>query len=153
MMSQYRLRYVLVGASGTGKSTMAGILESQLGLRRCITCTTRSPRPGEKDGKDYYFMKRLDSSKLFEHSTFGGREYGITFDELSKGDFIILEPQGVSYYRAHYPKPLTVIQLQRDRIQVDPLRRRRDKKAGFDTVCPDIIVRGETIPEMSKNLI
>ena len=151
--NDYRVNFILVGASGSGKSTMASILEEQLGLRRCITCTTRPPRPGERDGVDYYFRTHLDPEEMFEHASFGGYEYGVTKEELTRGDFIILEPQGVSYYREHYPAPVTVIQLERTGIQIDAARRNRDRAAGFDQVNPDIIIRGETIAETTKNLL
>lgn len=150
---KYRLQYILVGASGSGKSTMARILETEFGLRRCITSTTRPPRAGEIDGVDYHFKTHFNPAEMFEHASFGVHEYGITKDELARGDFIILEPQGVDYYRKHYPRPLTVIQLVRDNIQVDAERMARDRAAGFDYVYPDFVVRGETIEEMTENLI
>lgn len=149
----YHLKYILVGASGSGKSTMASVLEQELGLRRCVTSTTRPPREGETHGVDYYFESQLDPAQMFEHATFGGHEYGISKASLANGDFVILDPQGVDYYRRHYPGSLTVIQLQRDGIAVDPERMARDRAAGFDHVFPDIIVRGETIEEMAANLI
>lgn len=151
--NDYRVSFILVGASGSGKSTMASILEEQLGLRRCITCTTRPPRPGERDGVDYHFRTHLNPEEMFEYASFGGYEYGVTREELTRGDFIILEPQGVSYYREHYPAPVTVIQLERTGIQIDAARRNRDRAAGFDNVNPDIIIRGETIAETTKNLL
>lgn len=151
--SDYRLKYVLVGASGTGKTTMAGILEQALGFRRCITSTTRPPRPGEVDGKDYYFRTEFDPRDMFEQATFGKHQYGITHRELTRGEFIILEPQGVRYYREHYPKPLVVIQLHRDNIEIDAQRRARDRDAGFDSVHPDFIVEGDTIDAMATNLL
>lgn len=149
----YRLKYILVARSGCGKSTMAGILEQELGLRRCVTSTTRPPRKGEVDGVDYHFLKEMDRSRMFESAQFGGFWYGTSWDELCKGDFIILEPQGVAYYRTHFPAPLTVIQLERSGIQVDAARMARDAGAGFDAVRPDIIVQGDSTVEMSKELI
>lgn len=151
--SEFRLKYVLVGASGVGKTTMAGILQDALGFQRCITSTTRPPRTGEQDGVHYHFLKTFYPEEMFEISPFGDNLYGITWEELKKGDFIILEPQGVRYYREHYPAPLCVIQLQRDNIQVDPQRMARDKAAGFDRVEPDIIVSGNTIDAMATNLL
>ena len=151
--SPYRLKYVLVGASGSGKTTMAKVLEKALGLRRCITSTTRPPRPGETDGKDYYFCSVFDPGQMFEQASFGGYLYGITYNELLQGDFIILDPQGVRYYREHYPAPLTVIQLQRSNICVDDARMARDKAAGFDSVCPDFTVTGDSVDAMATSLL
>lgn len=151
--SELKLKYVLVGSSGAGKTTMAGILKNVLGFQRCITSTTRPPRPGEVDGIDYHFRSSLHLDEMFEMARFGENLYGTTWDELMKGDFIILEPQGVRYFREHYPAPLCVIQLQRDNIQVDAERMDRDRSAAFDSVDPDIVVTGNTIDAMASNLL
>ena len=152
MQHEFPHKYILVGASGTGKSTMAEHLESALGLTRCITCTTRPPRPGEMEKGEYHFVESFDMLSMFEQAEFGGHRYGITNDELTKGDFVILDPQGVDYYLKNYPGTLTVIKLERSGIDVDPERRARDAGAGFDAVQADITVHGETVEDMQKNL-
>lgn len=151
--TDFRLKYILVGGSGVGKSTMSHVLEKELGLKRCITHTTRPPRPWERDGVDYHFRPFLNPDLFFEHASFGGFDYGTSFEELSKGDFIILEPHGVAYFLEHYPAPLTVIKLERQNIDVDENRKARDKAAGFEGVKADITVTGETIAAMSANLL
>lgn len=153
MSREHHMTFILAGRSGSGKSTMADILESELSLHRCVTSTTRPPRAGEEDGRTYHFLPEMDKSKMFECAVFGGHWYGASFEELEKSDFIILEPQGVEYYRNHFPTPLAVIQLERDGVRVSPERMARDKAAGFDNIKPDYIVRGETILEMAGNLI
>lgn len=152
---QPRLQFILCGASGSGKTTMAHILHEQLGLVRCVTHTTRAPRPGELDGIDYHFRDTLDPSEMFECAPYGKNQdqYGASWANLAQSDFIILEPQGVEYYRNHYPGDLCVIQLSRENINVDPERRARDKDAGYDRIHPDYLVTGETIEEMSRHLI
>lgn len=148
-----RLRYVLVGRSGSGKSTMARFLEKELGLKRCITHTTRPPREGEVDGRDYYFVSSLNERAMFERSRFGIYWYGTSWDELLHSDFIILEPRGVNFFRDTFPAHLTVIQLERSNIAVDPERMLRDRQAGFDDVQPDLFITGNTIEEMSASLV
>lgn len=153
MTVRYKLWYILVGRSGSGKTTMAKVLESELGLRRCVTYTTRPLREGEEDGKDYHFVDQLDPASMFECSRFGRYWYGTSWDELSKSDVVILDPQGVSYFRQHFPGRMVVIQLERQNIHVGKLRMLRDASAGFDTVQPDILIQGDTIPEMSASLL
>ena len=53
---------ILTGPSGVGKTVLAEYLIEALGLSRCVTATSRLPRPGEKDGIDYFFL----SSEEFE---------------------------------------------------------------------------------------
>lgn len=55
---------------------------------RAVTCTTRAPRPGEKNGVDYYFLKagdflkRVQAGNFLEHATVYGNSYGLLKSEL-----------------------------------------------------------------------
>jgi guanylate kinase len=57
-------------------------------MARAITCTTRDPRPGEKNGVDYYFLdaenflKRVQAGNFLEHATVYGHSYGLLRQEL-----------------------------------------------------------------------
>jgi len=81
---------VLISApSGAGKTTLVHLLlAAQPHMTRAITCTTRAPRPGEKDGVDYHFftagefLKRLQAGNFIEHATVYGNSYGILKSEL-----------------------------------------------------------------------
>jgi len=81
---------ILISApSGAGKTTLCDLLLATLpNLTRAITCTTRAPRPGEKDGVDYHFftaeefLKRLHAGNFLEHATVYGNSYGILKSEL-----------------------------------------------------------------------
>jgi guanylate kinase len=81
---------ILISApSGAGKTTLCHLLlAAQPHMTRAITCTTRAPRPGEKDGADYHFftatefLKRLHAGNFLEHATVYGNSYGILKSEL-----------------------------------------------------------------------
>ena len=81
---------ILISApSGGGKTTLCDLLLATLpNMTRAITCTTRPPRPGEKDGVDYHFfdaaefLKRLHAGNFLEHATVYGNSYGILKSEL-----------------------------------------------------------------------
>jgi guanylate kinase len=81
---------ILISApSGGGKTTLCNqLLASRSDMVRAVTCTTREPRPGEKDGVDYYFFsaaefdRRLKADEFIEHATVFGRSYGILKSEL-----------------------------------------------------------------------
>jgi guanylate kinase len=81
---------ILISApSGAGKTTLVHLLlAAQPHLTRAVTCTTREPRPGEKDGVDYHFftaeefLKRLHAGNFLEHATVYGNSYGILKSEL-----------------------------------------------------------------------
>jgi guanylate kinase len=74
---------VLSGPSGVGKSTVAARLRSECPwIWQSVSVTTRSPRPGEKDGREYFFVgpddfeKMAASGELLEYAEFAGNRYG-----------------------------------------------------------------------------
>jgi guanylate kinase len=81
---------ILISApSGGGKTTLCHqLLVARPDMTRAITCTTREPRAGEKDGVDYHFftaeefLKRLQAGNFIEHATVYGNSYGILKSEL-----------------------------------------------------------------------
>jgi guanylate kinase len=95
------LLIVISAPSGGGKTTLCQhILARHPGMARAITCTTRPPRPGEIDGRDYYFLdsaafsQRLASGGFLEHATVYNHSYGIpkaeVLDKLRQGSDVLL---------------------------------------------------------------
>jgi guanylate kinase len=71
---------ILSAPSGTGKSTICRkLLQKRKDLRYSISCTTRQPRPGEKDGKHYFFLTRDEFKRKIRRSEF--LEWAIVHDE------------------------------------------------------------------------
>lgn len=105
---------ILISApSGGGKTTVtAEVLASDPNTVRAITCTTREPRDGEKDGVDYYFLqpgdflKRVQAGHFLEHATVYGNSYGTLKSEvlgrLRQGKDVLLnvDVQGAAAIRA-----------------------------------------------------
>lgn len=104
-MSKFLL--TITGPSGSGKTTMMKELENKFNVHRIITSTTRQPRKGEKDGRDYYFMNMDDycTSTMIAPVCFSGNYYGIDVNmldkQLAEHDVcaIIVEPQGAKMLR------------------------------------------------------
>jgi guanylate kinase len=105
---------VISAPSGTGKTTLCvQTLAARPTMSRAITCTTREPRPGEKDGVDYYFLdaadflRRVQAGNFLEHATVYGNSYGTLKSEvlgkLRAGKDVLLnvDVQGASAIRAH----------------------------------------------------
>jgi guanylate kinase len=73
---------VLSGPSGVGKTTVAKRLLEDRRVERVVTATTRPPRPGEQDGRDYLFLTEerfaamRDGGELLEWAEVYGRYYG-----------------------------------------------------------------------------
>ena len=72
------LIFVISGPSGSGKGTIIELLIGKIGCRKAVSVTTRSPRKGEIDGRDYYFItrKRFDemvgAGELAEYNYYSG---------------------------------------------------------------------------------
>ncbi len=81
---------ILISApSGGGKTTLCqSLLRARRNMARTVTCTTRGPRKGEKNGVDYYFLKpgdflkRVRAGEFLEHATVYGNSYGLLKSEL-----------------------------------------------------------------------
>ncbi len=74
---------VVVGPSGCGKTTVTRqAMARNSALRFSVSCTTRPPRPGERDGVDYHFVdeghfeQRLERGEFLEHAQVHGNYYG-----------------------------------------------------------------------------
>ena len=83
------LLIVVSAPSGTGKTTLCEqLLAARPNLARAITCTTRTPRPGEKEAVDYYFLdattflRRVQAGNFLEHATVFGNSYGTLKSEI-----------------------------------------------------------------------
>jgi guanylate kinase len=107
------LLVVISAPSGAGKTTLCQkLVETTRGLVQAVTCTTRPPRPGERDGVDYHFFaldvfrRRLAAGEFLEHATVYGNLYGTLKAEvqnpLRAGRDVLLsvDVQGVANLRA-----------------------------------------------------
>ena len=101
-MENKGLLIVYTGASGVGKGTiMKMLLKRNPNLRLSISATTRKPRLGEQDGREYYFVshERFDEmiaeNGFLEHAEYVGNKYGTpkepVFRMLDEGLDVILE--------------------------------------------------------------
>ena len=147
---------VLISApSGGGKTTLVQqLLRARRSMVRAVTCTTRPPRPGEKHGKDYYFLKaedflrRVQAGNFLEHATVYGNSYGLLkselLDKLRAGKDVLLnvDVQGAATIRE---KALAEPELRQALVTIflTPMSlaeiERRLKRRGADS--PEVIHR------------
>ena len=94
--------FVISGPSGAGKGTVIALVKRQLDhLATSVSATTRAPRPGEQDGREYHFVDResfqrgVAAGDFLEWVEYSGDLYGTLRSEvqtkLARGDDVILE--------------------------------------------------------------
>ncbi len=104
--------FVLSAPSGAGKTTLCSALRQKPDFVYAVSCTTRSPRSGEVEGEDYYFLtdedfdRRVAAGDFLEHAEVHGGKYGTlkstVTDNLSKGvDVLVdIDTKGAASIRA-----------------------------------------------------
>ncbi|RMG32166.1 MAG: guanylate kinase [Planctomycetota bacterium] len=140
---------IISGPSGSGKSTIVNrlIRVCPVRLYKCVSATTRPPRPGEVDGEDYYFLtpeefeRRRQAGAFLEceqvHNL--GHWYGTLIDELRKArqqkaiPVLEIDVQGAVKVRRRVPRVLSFfVRTPSDREYADRLRQR-------NTDAPEVI--------------
>lgn len=113
--------FILSAPSGAGKTTLRhAILDRFPEMIYSVSYTTRKPRPGEKNGKDYYFIKNEEFKKKIEKDQWAewakvhGNYYGTPAEFLDKGlalgfDILLeIDVQGAILILERYPESITI---------------------------------------------
>jgi guanylate kinase len=113
--------FVITGPSGVGKGTLiAKVLERVPDLELSVSATTRTPRGGERDGRDYHFLgaeefdRRVRERQFLEHATYSGNRYGTLREEVERrlrtvrSVVLEIEVQGARQVREAMPDSVQV---------------------------------------------
>jgi guanylate kinase len=134
---------VVTGPSGAGKGTLIReVLERVPGIGATVSATTRDRRPGEQDGKEYYFLStedfltRVERGDLLEYVTYvSGHRYGTLRSELDrirsegKVPLLELETEGALRVKGEVPGAVTIFIS----ASVEELERRLRERATEST--------------------
>ncbi|MBR0138182.1 MAG: guanylate kinase [Erysipelotrichaceae bacterium] len=113
---------ILTGASSVGKGRIRDLLlkDEDMKLMFSISMTTRPPKEGEVDGKDYYFVtfksfaEAIKNRELLEYTEFNGYYYGTPKNQIDflvehgKNVLIEVEAQGVGPLKLNIPEAIAV---------------------------------------------
>jgi guanylate kinase len=109
---------VVTGPSGVGKGTLIRrLLEERPDYRLSVSATTRTPRPGEEEGRDYHFLteqefeRRLAAGDFLEHALYAGNHYGTLKEEVDRagGNLVLeIEVEGARQVRKALPEATQV---------------------------------------------
>jgi guanylate kinase len=135
--------FVITGPSGVGKGTLiARLLEQVPDLELSVSATTREPREGEVDGRDYHFLtpdefdRRIEAEDFLEFATYSGNRYGTLRSEVRRrlegGHSVVLEieVQGARQVRAAMRESVQVFIAPPDPVAL----RRRLESRGTDSL-------------------
>jgi len=143
---------VLVGPSGSGKTTIGEALTKK-GLKKLVTTTTRKPRPGEKDGVDYYFREKaqLNQSDFIEQTFYNDNIYGLTKSEvknaLEDNDIVhvSLDRNGSKVMNEVFPEKSKIIFIT---VTVEAMKERMKKRGDSESKIAERIAHCETTGEL-----
>ncbi|MGY6531008.1 MAG: guanylate kinase [Cyanobacterium sp.] len=109
--------FVITGPSGVGKGTLVrSLLEAHPEIFVSISATTRPPRTGEVEGKDYYFLtptqfeSMIEEQNLLEWAQYAGNYYGTpkhpVLEQINQGKIVILEIEllGARQVKENFPQ-------------------------------------------------
>jgi guanylate kinase len=152
---------VVSGFSGAGKGTLMEALMERHGEHYAlsVSATTRSPRPGEKDGISYFFVSKekfedmIAKDELVEYACYVGNYYGTprayVEEQLSLGKNVILEIeiQGALKIREKYPDTILMFVTAPDAVTLEK------RLAGRGTESPEVVkARMERACEESEGI-
>jgi guanylate kinase len=113
--------FVVTGPSGAGKGTLIGLVLPRLPLlRHAVSATTRPQRPGEINGRDYWFLddeeftRRIHADGFLEWVEYVGNRYGTLLSEIERirgeggAPLLELETEGALNVKALVPGAVTI---------------------------------------------
>ena len=145
--------FCIIGPAGAGKSTLCRKLVSEIpGARLSVSATSRAPRPGEKEGQDYFFITReefeakIKNKEFFEWEETHGNYYGTTskiVEEACNGDgdlVLDVEIRGAMNFKKAFPNNAVIVFVAVPSFE--ELKKRIVNRGGSDEA--DIQARFET---------
>jgi guanylate kinase len=135
---------VVTGTSGAGKGTLErGVLPLVPELELAVSATTREQRPGEQEGREYYFIseaefqRMVDADEFLEHVDFEwGQRVGTLWSEIDriqragKAPLLDLETEGALAVRKRIPKSVTVFVRAPTFVELERRLRARATESG-----------------------
>lgn len=126
---------LLVGASGSGKTTISNYLRDNYQMRPLVSYTTRQPR---YEGEDNHIFVSLDEfwdvrdyNELVGWTIYDNNYYCATREQVENSDIYTVDPYGISYFKEHYKgkkNPIVVYLNVSEEVRLQRMDERGDRK-------------------------
>lgn len=95
--------FLIVGCSGSGKTTITEQLEQKYGLKSIQSYTTRKPRYNGETGHIFISDEEFDKlTDMVAYTEFAGNRYCATVEQVENNDLYIIDPKGVDFFMKSY---------------------------------------------------
>lgn len=95
--------FLIVGCSGSGKTTITEQLEQKYGLKSIQSYTTRQPRYNGETGHIFISDEEFDKlTDMVAYTEFAGNRYCATAEQVENNDLYIIDPKGVDFFMKSY---------------------------------------------------
>ena len=95
--------FLIVGCSGSGKTTITEQLEQKYGLKSIQSYTTRQPRYDGETGHIFISDEEFDKlTDMVAYTEFAGNRYCATAEQVENNDLYIIDPKGIDFFMQSY---------------------------------------------------
>ena len=95
--------FLIVGCSGSGKTTITEQLEQKYGLKSIQSYTTRKPRYEGETGHIFISDEEFDKlTDMVAYTEFAGNRYCATAEQVENNDLYIIDPKGIDFFMKSY---------------------------------------------------
>lgn len=132
------LKFLFVGRTASGKSSIAKAVGDKMGLKQVVSYTTRPMRKNEKNGSDHIFISDDDVDRykddIAAYTEINGYKYFTTFDIINDSDIYVIDPNGIDNLKIKCGDKYDFIEIYirtPQKIAEERARKRGDKLKDF----------------------
>lgn len=145
MIVQNKTLILLVGKSGTGKTTITDHCGRLYGLKSIQSYTTRPKRMPDETGHTFVGERAFhDLKDIVAYTKYNGYEYCATAQQVEDNDLYVIDPKGIEYFKEHYHGSKNVVVVY--------IVSNSDPHKAFSTNYERIKERGNTVEEACERV-
>ena len=136
--------YLIVGASGSGKTSLVTELEKRYGYKSIPSYTTRPPRHESELGHTFVTKEEFDKlENIVAYTEYDNNFYAATSEQVNNYDLYVIDPAGIKYFKENFvgAKGVVIIYLKSPlTVRMERMEQRNGFDEALNRVKKDIIV-------------